>query len=132
MGRSINAAVWEQWRARMTRYSGSGLTVADFCRLEEVSPASFYQWRKKLRADSGGASDGSLVKPVIHRRPGSFVPIVPVGGGSAGDGLRHRDAVVLRLPNGVRVEIPCSEPALVERVVLTVGQHDPLAAEVRG
>ena len=130
MGRSIDPAVWEQWRARMTRYSGSGLTVAEFCRLEEVSSASFYQWRKKLRTGSAGVSGGRS-NAGTGRRPGSFVPVVAVGG-SACDDQRRGDVVLLRLTNGVRVEIPCSEPGLVERVVLSAGQQDGATAEDRG
>ena len=113
----------------MSRYSGCELTVAEFCRLEEVSQASFYQWRKKLQTGSAGASDGR-VQPEAQRGRGSFVSVVPVGGGSHGD-VRRDDVVVLVLGNGVRVEVPCSEPALVERVVLTAGQHDGPAAEGR-
>lgn len=131
MGRSIDAGLWRQWQARLTRYSGSGLTVAEFCRLEDVSSASFYQWRRKLQNGSAGVPGGGVpcrmgrsgANAESQCRVGSFVPVVPGGGDPTGPGKRRGDVVVVLLANGVRVEVPCSEPALVERVVRTAG-HD--------
>ena len=36
------------WEARLVRFEHSQLTVAEFCEVESVSVASFYQWRRKL------------------------------------------------------------------------------------
>jgi hypothetical protein len=36
------------WRVVIARQRASGLSVAAFCRQEEVSPASFYAWRRRL------------------------------------------------------------------------------------
>lgn len=36
------------WRAAVTRFASSGLTVATFCQHELISPASFYRWRTLL------------------------------------------------------------------------------------
>ena len=36
------------WRALLRRFEGSGLSVVDFCRREEISPASFHRWRGLL------------------------------------------------------------------------------------
>ena len=38
----------EQWSERLRRFGESGQTVADFCRAECVSQASFYRWKKTL------------------------------------------------------------------------------------
>ncbi|MHB1271938.1 MAG: IS66 family insertion sequence element accessory protein TnpA [Rhodanobacter sp.] len=38
----------EGWRALLTRFASSGLTVTAFCQREVVSPASFYRWRSLL------------------------------------------------------------------------------------
>jgi hypothetical protein len=46
-----------QWRALLSRFSGSGLTVAAFCEREGVSTASFHRWRERIRGgirDDGG------------------------------------------------------------------------------
>lgn len=40
----------EEWRKRLARYAKSNLSVADFCAKEQYSTASFYVWRRRLRA----------------------------------------------------------------------------------
>ena len=42
-----------QWQALLARATRSGLSVAEFCRREGVSTASFYTWRKRLGAAAG-------------------------------------------------------------------------------
>ena len=42
-----------QWQALLARSARSGLSVAEFCRRESVSTASFYTWRKRLGAAVG-------------------------------------------------------------------------------
>ena len=41
------------WRLRMARRARSSVSVAAFCKCEGVSPASFYYWRRRLRAADG-------------------------------------------------------------------------------
>ncbi len=50
MARKVNQALREEWRTRIEGQRQSGLTVAKFCHREGVSPATFYQWRRKLQA----------------------------------------------------------------------------------
>jgi len=38
-----------QWHALLSRFSGSGLTVAAFCEREAVSTASFHRWRERIQ-----------------------------------------------------------------------------------
>ena len=45
-----------QWQALIGRQAGSGLSVADFCRRESISTASFYRWRRLL----GGGLEQAL------------------------------------------------------------------------
>ena len=40
----------QQWRDRLRRFDHCDLSVAEFCRLEEYSVASFYHWRRGLRS----------------------------------------------------------------------------------
>ena len=49
MTRSPSSQLARDWRDRLGRFDQSDLTVAEFCRREGYSPASFYQWRRKLR-----------------------------------------------------------------------------------
>jgi hypothetical protein len=45
-----------QWQGLIERAARSPLSIAAFCRAEDVSTASFYSWRKRLgAATSGGA-----------------------------------------------------------------------------
>lgn len=50
MARKLNQALREEWRKRIEGQQQSGLRVAEFCRREGVSPATFYLWRRKLQA----------------------------------------------------------------------------------
>ena len=43
-----------QWRALLSRFSGSGLTVAAFCERESVSTAGFHRWRERIQEHEGG------------------------------------------------------------------------------
>ena len=43
-----------QWRALLSRFSTSGLSVAAFCDREAVSTASFYRWRGLIEQYDGG------------------------------------------------------------------------------
>jgi hypothetical protein len=38
----------EAWRAVMTRFGTSGMSVVEFCRRESLCKASFYRWRALL------------------------------------------------------------------------------------
>lgn len=54
------------WREIIDRQVQSGSTVAEFCKGEGLSVASFYGWRSKLR-QKGDASSGSAE---VTRQPG--------------------------------------------------------------
>lgn len=71
-----NLERWQSWREVIRRQEASGLSVAAFCREEQVPPASFFAWRKKLaevdqnaNAASGRDADAS------HEVQVQFVPI---------------------------------------------------------
>ena len=55
MSRGSSRKKLEEWRGRLERFEASGQSVGAFCRLENVSAASFYQWKKKLRSSSRAA-----------------------------------------------------------------------------
>ena len=50
-----------QWRALLSRFSTSGLSVAGFCEREAVSTASFYRWRGLIEQHDGG--EGGVAVP---------------------------------------------------------------------
>ena len=90
------------WRTRLERFEQSPLTVAEFCEVESVSVAGFYQWRRKL-------------KPSQRTKPenaGGFIAV------------RLPDvsqAALLSLPGGATIELPESlRPAQLRRLIAAV------------
>lgn len=63
-GRHPDPAILTLWQQRFLRFQRSGLSVSAFCDREEVSTASFYAWRRRLRTDPSAASDGPRLLPV--------------------------------------------------------------------
>ncbi len=55
----------EFWRFVLSEQSGSVQSVREFCRQEDVSEASFYQWRKKLGLTPESASPEFLPIKVV-------------------------------------------------------------------
>lgn len=52
MPRQVNQVCWDQWRQRIKRQRESGLSIAEFCRRENISSHGFYVWRRNLREAS--------------------------------------------------------------------------------
>lgn len=64
------AATRRVWGERIDRFEKSRQTVAQFCAAEGVSPASFYQWRRKLRAAASATPSLAKFVPVeLAARP---------------------------------------------------------------
>ncbi len=55
MSRVSDPQLADQWRHRLDRFQNSDLTVAQFCKSEGYSVASFYRWRHKLTQQSVSA-----------------------------------------------------------------------------
>ena len=62
------------WRALLTRFASSGLTVRAFCESESISPASFYRWRSLLGAAAGRVPVVRALPPA----PSGFVDLGPL------------------------------------------------------
>lgn len=114
----------EGWRRRLVRFQKCGLTVAKFCRLEGVSVPSFYQWRKRLASagqerckTTGGPPDAAAV------REAGFLPVR----------VFANPVVELRLPNGVRVQVPAGDRDALRIAIEAAGRLpnvDEMSAEV--
>lgn len=55
-----------EWSKRLDRFQISGMTLSQFCKKENVSPHSFYYWKKQLAATKGRQQRSNLghaVKP---------------------------------------------------------------------
>jgi hypothetical protein len=71
MARNVDQALREQWRQRIERQRGSGLSIAEFCRREGVSQASFHAWKRKLRSSaytSPSARRSAVERPRVSGR----------------------------------------------------------------
>jgi hypothetical protein len=80
MTRQVNEVLWDQWRQRVDRQQTSGLSIAEFCRKEHLSPNGFYIWRRKLRGTTPARRSSREAAPerrlrkqphveTRHRRP---------------------------------------------------------------
>ena len=57
------------WREMLKRQPHSELTVRDFCEMEGVSTASFYNWRRRL-AEAERVADAPAFVPIsVARQP---------------------------------------------------------------
>ncbi len=90
MARLPNPQLAQQWRERLERFDHSGLTIAEFCELEDYSTASFYQWRRKLRSGE------------LQMAPA----FVPVDFNSSDLEGRAQRGVEIDLPGGAIVKVP--------------------------
>jgi hypothetical protein len=100
MLRAVKSGKEELWRSRLQRFDASGMSVARFCRQEQVSVPSFYQWRKRL-----------AVLPPRVSSP-TFVPVrlTPVA------------AVEIHLPNGARVSVPPGNTEALRVAIAAAGE----------
>jgi hypothetical protein len=103
MGRRPSEERGRYWREVITRQRRSRQSVAAFCRQQEVSPAAFYGWRRRLADGRSGRS--------------AEVSFVPLPLDQAVPGVAAEFS--LQLPNGVQVTVPRNfEGAGVRRPML--------------
>jgi len=101
-GRSVERERY--WRQVIRDQAASGLSISAFCREQEVSPASFFSWRRKLAA--GGREEVS----------GKFIPIELAPPAS----LVRQPGFEVALPNGLRIHVPPQFDAGALRALLAV------------
>ncbi len=112
MARGPDLARWELWRRRLRDFDRGTATVAEFCRREGVSDASFYQWRRKLA--SLGAEPDRPDRTAEKVSALSFLPIEITGQ----DNPSVRIEVVF--PNGTRVLVPGRDQATLSAVLVAL------------
>ena len=96
-----NLERWQSWQDVIRRQEESGLSVAAFCREQQVPPASFFAWRKKLaEADQQANAASGRDADASHEVRAQFVPIAisPVPPSSA--------TFEIAGPDGYRVVVP--------------------------
>ncbi len=103
----------QQWTERLERFAKSGQTVAEFCRTEGISAASFYQWKQKLA--SVDRNNKTLGKHGRRRKPSAFKRLrVSPPNVSSG--------VSIRLPDGIVMDLG-SDLLTIEKIVAQVLDH---------
>jgi hypothetical protein len=107
MARSVDVGKLAEWRGRLERFRQAGISVTRFCRGEQVSVPSFYQWRRKLAAGSARHNDR------LHAVE-AFAPVRLVGTAS----------VAAWLPGGTRIEIPIGDSQALQLALHTLVRAD--------
>jgi transposase-like protein len=120
MGRGIDARRHVMWRQRLERFSGWSGTVAEFCRREGVTQATFYQWRKRLTlAGLPARREGGKGLPDAGRRadeaPQGRAPFVELS-------LAAAATVEIELPNGAVVRVPADREAALRVAIRAAGE----------
>ena len=62
------------WRATLSRFTQSDVTVGAFCKRERICQSSFYRWRSILGASEAQSTQNNEVAAVAQR-PVSFVDL---------------------------------------------------------
>ena len=104
-GRRPDPSTRQLWQQRLERFRDGGLTTSAFCDREGISPASFYAWRRRLRADTvPNTADEPRLVPVRLVTPPPSAP------------------VELLLPSGVVVRLsPDIDPAWLRQLLPLLG-----------
>lgn len=133
MGRPASAALATRWRERISRHRRSGLSIAEFCRRERLSQASFFAWRKRVvgqRAAAGRRPTRASVHPTRRGATASvarFVelppPVLPVQPPSS--------SVQITLPGGAVVTLPQDASNELVAVVIRAAVQVPAAEACR-
>lgn len=101
MGRVANEGLALSWGRRLAKQRRSGLSIAEFCSQEGISPASFYAWRRRLRRTDS-----------VGRQSTLFVPVELSAPAIAASGIR------IELPGGAVLSLPAD--ASLELVTATI------------
>jgi hypothetical protein len=111
MGRSVDEGKWAAWQRRLARYERGSHSVAAFCIAEGVSVPCFYQWKRKLAAESAKLA---TLRPgeALHTAGPTFLPVR----------IESAAVIEIELPNGVRVRVPSSDAAAISAVINAAGR----------
>ena len=126
MTRRVNQVLWDQWRQRIKRQRESRLSIAEFCRRENISAHGFYVWRRNLReasrrrreprADARLQRSRRRLAAVASRRPLRNKPI--------GHGAPPCPTGFLQLPVAAAPSMPWIELAMADGTILRLPQQN--------
>lgn len=118
MGRRLHEGKKQLWERRLAEFRASGSTVARFCQHAEVSPKTFYYWRRRLNANTTRSQGPGSAKPRGHRAAAhaqTFVPALARGRSALGE--QHAEHIVVRFGRHTRASIPAHCLAALECVL---------------
>ncbi len=98
MPRTADPALEVLWRRRLRQQTASELSVAQFCRREGVSTASFHAWKRRLAPSSARQPTSGALNP-------TFLPIT-VNSKPEPQASPPDTHVAIRLANGGRILVP--------------------------
>ena len=116
MARSPDPELRQWWRELIDSFDSDRATVAEFCRRQGVSSASFYAWRRKFADVAAGESQ----QPAGYSP--AFLPVRVVDRNGPDVGLAEADRVQVHLPGGIRVDVPSHERELLLELVTAVAR----------
>jgi len=121
-----------QWRDRLKRLSGSGLTVEAFCQKEGVSTSMFYRWQRHFQNPSPEPT-ASEVADAAHRpgkKRGGRTRRQPVEAATASEPGTEHPPEFLRLPVRGTRSMPWIELTLVDGTVVRIPQDNHAALSI--
>jgi hypothetical protein len=131
MTRKVNQVLWDQWGQRVKRQRESGLSIAEFCRREKISPHSFHVWKRKL--GQPGSARSTSRSAAAAKRSGNRRGIGTSRRGRrravAGPAVRGGSPGFLELPVAAVRPSPFIEVALADGTLIRLPQQN-LAALV--
>ena len=107
MGRAIDQAIWRQRRLWIEKHRSSGLSAAEFCRVNDLKIFNFYAWNQRLKAKPAGNPRATAKGTVMTKQ------------------LRGRSAFV-QMPTPVQAVIP----EMAEMPWVEISQADGLLVRV--
>jgi transposase-like protein len=126
MLRQVNKVLWDQWRQRIKRQRESGLSIAEFCRRENISAHGFYVWRRNLRETSRRRREpraDSRLQP-SRRRSAAVTSRQPLCKASVGPAAPPCPRNFLQLPVAATPAAPWIELAMADGTILRLPQQN--------
>jgi transposase-like protein len=126
MAREVNQVLRDQWRQRIKRQRESGLSIAEFCRREDISSHGFYVWRRNLRqaASTRHKSRGKARFQHSRRRSAVVTSRHPLRRTLVGPTAPSCPPDFLQLPVAASQSAPWIELALADGTILRLPQQN--------
>jgi hypothetical protein len=121
----LNEVLWDQWRQRIGRQRESGLSIAEFCRGENVSAHSFYVWRRNLQEGSHPRRAPHAAAKARHpRRQGAATPCRSPRHPFAGSLASSCPSNFVPLPVSAAQTAPWIELAMADGTIIRLPQQN--------